>query len=88
MHELVQDRWSEMGSRLSKYGPHMLVIKAGFQMIEFPLASIQGVIATLSRSFLLNNISLCSFRPDRDDYLKFQKASTACQSEVWKKAKK
>lgn len=47
MHELVQDRWSEMGSRLSKYGPHMLVIKAGFQMIEFPLASIQGVIATL-----------------------------------------
>lgn len=53
----------------SKYAPHVLVIKASFQVMEFQLGTIWGVIAPLSRSFLLNNIRFCSFRPDTDDSL-------------------
>lgn len=51
--------------------------------MEFPLGSIWGVIAPLSCSFLLKNIRFCSFRPERDDSLKFQKASAACRDEAW-----
>lgn len=45
--------------------------------MEFQLDSVWDVIATLSPSFLLNNITFCSFTPDRDDSLKVQKASPA-----------
>lgn len=45
--------------------------------MEFQLDSVWDVIAPLSPSFLLNNITFCSFPPDRDDSPKFQKASSA-----------
>lgn len=79
MHELVQDRWSQIESRIfwlkSEHNPHQLVIKIGFQVMEFQLDSVWDVIAPLSPSFLLNNITICSFTPDRDNSLKVQKAS-------------
>lgn len=65
--------WTHSESK-SEYAPHKLVIK----MMEFQLESDWHVIAPLSLSFQLNSIPFCSFTPDRDESLKFQKASTLC----------
>lgn len=77
MHELVQDRWSQIESRIfwlkSEHTPHQLVIKIGFQVMEFQLDGVWDVIAPLSPSFLLN-ITFCSFTPDWDNSLKVHKA--------------